>query len=114
MVAIGRALMPDPRLLILDEPTSNLAPQIAAAVLESLVARLAEAGRAVLLIEQRVSLALQVASRGYVLTDGRVRLDGTAEDLRTKHDLGALFLGRGGVGIAHAEAPARTAAERSA
>lgn len=99
MVAIARALMADPRLLILDEPTSNLAPQIAAAVLEQIVARLAETGRAVLLIEQRVSLALQVASWGYVLTDGRVRLDGSAHDLRSKHDLGSLFLGRGGAEI---------------
>ena len=103
MVAIGRALMADPRLLILDEPTSNLAPQIAASVLERIVARIAESGRAVLLIEQRVSLALQVASRGYVLTDGRVQLDATADELRTKHDLGALFLGRGGAEMAHGE-----------
>jgi branched-chain amino acid transport system ATP-binding protein len=112
MVAIARALMADPRLLILDEPTSNLAPQIAASVLEKVVARLAESGRAVLLIEQRVSLALHVASHGYVLTEGRVRLDGTAEELRTKHDLGALFLGRGGVEIAQGEAAGT--AERSA
>jgi branched-chain amino acid transport system ATP-binding protein len=112
MVAIARGLMADPRLLILDEPTSNLAPQIAASVLEKVVARLAVSGRAVLLIEQRVSLALHVASRGYVLTEGRVRLEGTAEELRTKHDLGALFLGRGGVEIAQGET-AETA-ERSA
>jgi branched-chain amino acid transport system ATP-binding protein len=111
MVAIARALMASPRLLILDEPTSNLAPQIAASVLEKVVARLAESGRAVLLIEQRVSLALHVASRGYVLTDGQVRLEGSAEDLRTKHDLGALFLGRGGVEIAQVD---HEPAERSA
>jgi ABC-type branched-subunit amino acid transport system ATPase component len=112
MVAIARALMADPRLLILDEPTSNLAPQVAASVLDKVVARLAESGRAVLLIEQRVSLALHVTSRGYVLTEGRVRLEGTAEELRTKHDLGALFLGRGGVEIAHGETA--EPAERSA
>ena len=112
MVAIARALMADPRLLILDEPTSNLAPQIAASVLENVVARLAESGRAVLLIEQRVALALHVASRGYVLVDGRVRLTGTADELRTKHDLGSLFLGRGGIEIAQAEAAEAT--ERSA
>jgi branched-chain amino acid transport system ATP-binding protein len=113
MVAIARALMADPRLLILDEPTSNLAPQIAASVLEKIVARLAETGRAVLLIEQRVSLALHVASRGYVLTDGQVRLEDGAEELRTKHDLGSLFLGRGGAEIAHAASTGPEAAGRS-
>lgn len=114
MVAIARALMANPRLLILDEPTSNLAPQVAAGVLEHVVTRLAETGRAVLLIEQRVSLALEVASWGYVLTEGRVRLEGSADELRSKHDLGALFLGRGGVEIAHAEADRTRPAERSA
>ena len=114
MVAIGRALMARPRLLILDEPTSNLAPQIAGDVLQKVVARLAETGRAVLLIEQRVSLALHVVSRGYVLTEGRVRLEGTAEELRSKHDLGALFLGRGGAEIAQADEAERDAAGRSA
>lgn len=110
MVAIARALMASPQLLILDEPTSNLAPQIAAGVLEQVVARLAETGRAVLLIEQRVALALEVASWGYVLTEGRLRLEGSAGELRSKHDLGALFLGRAGTEIAHESTPA----ERSA
>jgi branched-chain amino acid transport system ATP-binding protein len=82
-------------------------------VLEKVVARVADAGRAVLLIEQRVSLALDVATRGYVLTDGRVRLHGSAEELRTKHDLGALFLGRGGVDIAQGDVPEHASAERS-
>ena len=113
MVAIGRALMAKPRLLILDEPTSNLAPQIAAGVLERIVARLAETGRGVLLIEQRVTLALQVASWGYLLTDGRVRLEGSAEELRSKHDLGSLFLGRGGAEIAQSDQSGQHAAGRS-
>jgi branched-chain amino acid transport system ATP-binding protein len=104
MVAIGRALMADPRLLILDEPTSNLAPQVARAVLDGIVGRLAESGHAVLLIEQRVSLALQIASWGYVLTEGRVRLEASAEELRAKSDLGALFLGHGGAKITPHEA----------
>ena len=114
MVAIGRALMAKPRLLILDEPTSNLAPQIAAGVLERIVARLAETGRGVLLIEQRVTLALQVASWGYLLTDGSVRLEASAEELRSKHDLGSLFLGRGGAEITQSEQSGQHAAGRSA
>jgi branched-chain amino acid transport system ATP-binding protein len=103
MVAIARALVADPRLLILDEPTSNLAPQIATTVLTGVVRRVAEAGRAVLLIEQRVSLALEIASWGYLLTDGQVRLQGSAEHFRSRDDLGSLFLGRGGMGMSHAD-----------
>lgn len=108
MVAIARAMVANPRLLILDEPTSNLAPQVAANVLESVVSRVAEAGRAVLLIEQRVSLALQVASWGYLLTEGQVRLEGSAGDLRSRDDLGALFLGRGGTQIGSANVSSKS------
>lgn len=103
MVAIARAMVANPRLLILDEPTSNLAPQIATSVLTGVVKRVAEAGRAVLLIEQRVSLALEVASWGYLLTDGQVRLQGSAQEFRSKSDLGSLFLGRGGMEISPAQ-----------
>ena len=108
MVAIARAMVANPRLLILDEPTSNLAPQVAANVLESVVRRVAEAGRAVLLIEQRVSLALQVATWGYLLTEGQVRLEGHAGELRSRDDLGALFLGRGGTQIGSANVSANS------
>jgi len=93
MLGIARALMPDPKLLILDEPTANLAPQVATHVLRDIVASLAEGGRAVLLIEQRVTLALEVASWGYVLTDGQLRVDRSAKELLDMPDLGVLFLG---------------------
>jgi ABC-type branched-subunit amino acid transport system ATPase component len=96
MLAIGRALMAEPRVMILDEPTSNLAPSIAREVLHGIVTRLAGSGRAVLLIEQRVSLGLEVASWGYVLIDGRLRLEEPSERLRERPDLGTLFLGHGG------------------
>lgn len=95
MLAIARALMARPRLLVLDEPTANLAPLVAHTVLHSIVSRLADTGRAVLLVEQRVGLGLEVASWGYILTDGRLRLSASSEELRAMPNLGSLFLARG-------------------
>ncbi len=95
MLAIARALMAKPSVLILDEPTSNLAPLIAAKVLEEIVASLAGAGQAVLMIEQRVELALQVATYGYVLVQGQMRLDGHAAQLQETEDLSSLFFSGG-------------------
>jgi ABC-type branched-subunit amino acid transport system ATPase component len=91
-LGIARALVPKPAMLILDEPTSNLAPLVAASVLQDVVASLAAANCAVLLIEQRITLGLQVATWGYVLTEGRVRLSASSEDLGNIEDLAALFL----------------------
>ena len=98
MLGIARAMMGRPRLLILDEPTANLAPLIAEKVLQGIVTAGAGSGRAVLLIEQRVSLGLEVASWGYVLTDGQLKLEGSAQELRAMPDLGKHFLGRGTTG----------------
>jgi len=95
MLAIARALMAQPRLLVLDEPTANLAPLVAQTVLRDVVSRLADSGRAVLLVEQRVGLGLEVASWGYVLTDGQLNLSASCDELRAMPDLGSLFLGRG-------------------
>jgi ABC-type branched-subunit amino acid transport system ATPase component len=100
MLAIGRALMAQPKLLVLDEPTANLAPLVANHVLHGIVSRIADSGRAVLLVEQRVSLGLEVASWGYVLTDGRVRLAASSAELRSIDNLGSLFLGRGSTDLA--------------
>jgi branched-chain amino acid transport system ATP-binding protein len=92
LVAIGRALVAQPSLLILDEPTASLAPLVAAQILGDVVTPVAASGCAVLLIEQRVRLALDVASWGYVLREGSVVLDVPAGELRAMPDLSALFL----------------------
>lgn len=92
MLAIGRALMTKPTLLILDEPTSNLAPAIARMVLDEIIGRVAQDGQAVLMVEQRVEMALQVATFGYVMAQGRVRLARHAQELRdSEEELSQLF-----------------------
>jgi branched-chain amino acid transport system ATP-binding protein len=96
MLAIARALMTSPKVLILDEPTSNLAPNIARGVLEDVVARLSAAGQAVLMVEQRVEMALEAATFGYVLVQGQVRLGRPARVLRESGDELAQLFFRGG------------------
>ncbi|MGA8297400.1 MAG: ABC transporter ATP-binding protein [Acidimicrobiales bacterium] len=96
MLAIGRALMTNPSLLILDEPTSNLAPSVVRGVLEEIVGRLAEAGQSVLMVEQRVKMTLEVASFGYVLVQGKVRLARGARELQdAEEELSELFFNAG-------------------
>jgi branched-chain amino acid transport system ATP-binding protein len=99
MLAIGRALMTRPSLLILDEPTSNLAPAVAKSVLEEIVARLAAAGQAVLMVEQRVEMALEAASFGYVLVQGQVRLARPARVLRESEELSEVFFSGGATAL---------------
>ncbi len=93
MLAIARALVPEPELILLDEPTAGLAPQVVAEVFD-LVRGLAARGVSVLMVEQNARAALAVSDRGYVLTEGRNRLDGRGADLAADADLAALFLGR--------------------
>jgi ABC-type branched-subunit amino acid transport system ATPase component len=95
MLAIGRVLMLDPKVLILDEPTANLAPILADAVLREQVRRLADAGKAVLLVEQRARAALEVANWTVVLVSGVTRLEGRPRDLLERSDFEDLFLGAG-------------------
>jgi ABC-type branched-subunit amino acid transport system ATPase component len=95
MLAIGRVLMLDPKVLILDEPTANLAPILADAVLRDQVRRLADAGKAVLLVEQRARAALEIADWTVVLVSGVARLEGRPRDLLERADFEALFLGAG-------------------
>ena len=92
MLAIARAMMTAPRLLMLDEPTAGLAPRAVAEVFGDLC-RLAESGVAVLMVEQNAKAALRMADRAYVLTEGRVHSHGRAADLLDDPRIGAAFLG---------------------
>jgi len=93
MVAIGRALMARPRLVLLDEPSLGLAPQLVEEIFE-IVARLnAETGVAFLVAEQNTNIALRYARYGYVLENGRVVMDGAADALRENEDVREFYLG---------------------
>jgi branched-chain amino acid transport system ATP-binding protein len=81
MLAVARALMCGPRLLILDEPTTGLAPKLAAEAYAALVVSLRDRGLTILVAEQQVPLVLALADRGYVLERGRIRLSGASGDL---------------------------------
>ena len=96
MLSLGRVLMGRPSLLILDEPTANLSPSLARAVLADHVQRLARLGVAVLLVEQRVTDALPVADWMYVLVSGTPQFSGPATGSMTRDEIGGLFLGNGG------------------
>ena len=92
MLAIARGLMAKPRLLLLDEPSLGLAPLIVKDVMET-IARIARAGTTVLLVEQNAHLALQIATRAYVLETGRVALSGAAADLLKSEEMRRAYLG---------------------
>ena len=92
MLAIGRALMLRPRLLMLDEPSMGLAPIVVEHVYEK-ITEIHRLGVAILLIEQNVSLALSCIQRGYVIETGRVVLEGTAEELRGNAAIKEAYLG---------------------
>jgi branched-chain amino acid transport system ATP-binding protein len=92
MVAIGRALMLQPKLLLLDEPSHGLAPKIVDELHETFLA-VSRTGTAILLIEQNTTLALSVASRGYVLEAGRIVLSGTSAELTGNDAVRSAYLG---------------------
>jgi branched-chain amino acid transport system ATP-binding protein len=96
MLAIGRALMSRPRLLLLDEPSLGLAPLMVERIFETIAALKAQ-GRTILLVEQNVHHALDIADRAYVLETGRITLDGPASTLRHDPKVEQSYLGVGGV-----------------
>ncbi len=92
MVAIGRGLMSNPRLFMLDEPSLGLAPRLVDEVLDT-VRKLKGEGMTILLVEQNVREALEIADRGYVLQTGRIVLEGTGEELIKSDVVRKAFLG---------------------
>jgi branched-chain amino acid transport system ATP-binding protein len=94
MVAIARALMARPRLLMLDEPSMGLAPKLVREVF-AIIRELNDAGTTILLVEQNAHMALTVAHRAYVLENGQVALSGAAADLRGNAAVRAAYLGAG-------------------
>ena len=98
MLAISRALMSDCQLLLLDEPSLGLAPMLVQEIFEIVQRVNVEHGITVLLVEQNADAALRIAKHGYVLEDGRIVLDGTADELRSNQDVAEFYLGLAGVG----------------
>jgi len=93
MLALGRALLAAPRLLLLDEPSLGLAPLVVRQIFETIVRMNRERGTTILLVEQNAHLALQTAHRGYVLENGRVVLSGTGADLLESPAVRSAYLG---------------------
>ncbi|SIR23487.1 amino acid/amide ABC transporter ATP-binding protein 2, HAAT family [Rhizobium sp. RU20A] len=93
MLAIGRALLTEPRLVLLDEPSMGLAPLIVEEIFEIITRLNRERGTAFLLAEQNAALSLSHAHRAYVLETGRVALEGAAQDLAARSDLHHIYLG---------------------
>jgi len=93
MVAIGRALMSKPKMMLLDEPSMGLAPQLVEEIFERVKALNQKEGVSILLAEQNTNIALQYADYGYILENGRVVMDGRADSLRENQDVKEFYLG---------------------
>ena len=96
MVAVGRALMAKPKLILLDEPSMGLAPQLVEEIFEIVKSLNEKEGVTFLLAEQNVSVALRYATYGYILENGRVVMDGEASALADNEDVKEFYLGLSG------------------
>ena len=99
MLAIGRALMARPRLLLLDEPSLGLAPKLVQEIFRIILRINQEQGVTILLVEQNARLALEIASSGYVMEVGRIVMDDTCERLRQSEDVQEFYLGGKDTGV---------------
>ncbi len=93
MLAIGRALMSEPDMLMMDEPSMGIAPIIVSNIFKTIV-KLREEGRTILLVEQNAAAALRVADRGYVMETGTIVMEGTSEELLDNNDVQRAYLGK--------------------
>ena len=93
MLAMARVLMLQPRILVLDEPTSNLSAELSRMLLEEHVGRLGETGTAVLIVEQKALAALTISDWAYVMAGGTMKVSSAAKDLLAREDIGEVFLG---------------------
>ncbi|WP_322989069.1 MULTISPECIES: ABC transporter ATP-binding protein [unclassified Hoeflea] len=98
MTAIGRALMSRPKMILLDEPSMGLAPQLQEEIFEIVKKLNQQEGVSFLLAEQNTNIALRYATYGYILESGRIVMDGVASDLRENEDVKEFYLGVGGEG----------------
>jgi branched-chain amino acid transport system ATP-binding protein len=93
MLVIGRALMSNPRFILLDEPSLGLAPLLVAEIFKVIQQMRDQGGISILLVEQNANLALSVADYAYVMDNGRIVLDGSAEQLVNNEDIKEFYLG---------------------
>ncbi|TDQ61978.1 amino acid/amide ABC transporter ATP-binding protein 2 (HAAT family) [Maritalea mobilis] len=96
MLAIGRALMAKPKLILMDEPSMGLSPLLVKEVFGIIKRLNRELGISILLVEQNANMALHVADEGYIMENGKIVLDGTAEELMDNEDVKEFYLGGGG------------------
>ncbi len=95
MLAVARAILRRPKLLMLDEPSLGLAPKVARYVYDALL-RISQTGTTILLVEQNARMALSIATFGYIMESGRIVLEGTSQELQENEDVQELYLGLGG------------------
>jgi branched-chain amino acid transport system ATP-binding protein len=93
MLAIGRAIMGEPKFLMLDEPSLGIAPRLISTIFEKIIEINRDRGIAILLVEQNANLALEISGHAYVLECGRVTMSGASAELRKDPKLKAAYLG---------------------